>query len=89
MSLIYTGSDFTEQGFASIIECLYTGVVVGVTCGVLDCDKLQATLQAAQYFNLTILDTAARSWAQASGVTVEACGELYFWWSYRGSSELV
>jgi hypothetical protein len=70
--LTSTGSDFTEQGFASIIEYLYTGAVVGVTCDVLDCDKLQATLQAAQYFNLTMLDTAARRWAQTSGVTIAA-----------------
>jgi hypothetical protein len=70
--VILAGSDFTEEGFASIIEFLYTGAVVGVTYGILDCDKLQATLQAAQYFNLPTLDTAARGWAQASGVTVEA-----------------
>eukprot|EP00953_Heterococcus_sp_UTEX-ZZ885_P000367 730-Heterococcus_DN1.PRE.3 len=68
----YDGSDFTEEGFASIIEYLYTGSVVGVTCDILDCDKVQATLQAAQYFNLPTLDKAARSWAQTSGVTVAA-----------------
>eukprot|EP00953_Heterococcus_sp_UTEX-ZZ885_P000366 730-Heterococcus_DN1.PRE.2 len=66
----YDDDDFTQEGFASIIEYLYTGAVVGVTYGILDCDKLQTTLQAAQYFNLPILDTAARSWAQTSGVTV-------------------
>jgi BTB/POZ domain len=66
-----TDSDFTEEGFASIIEYLYTGTVVGVTYGILDCDKLQDTLQAAQYFNLPTLDTAARGWAQTSGVAVE------------------
>jgi hypothetical protein len=70
--MTFTGSDFTVEGFASIIEYLYTGAVVGVTYGKLDCDRLQCTLQAAQYFNLPILDTAARSWAQTSGVIVGA-----------------
>eukprot|EP00953_Heterococcus_sp_UTEX-ZZ885_P000368 730-Heterococcus_DN1.PRE.4 len=64
-------SDFTKGGFASVIEYLYTGAVAGVTCGILDCDKLQDTLQAAQYFNLPTLDTAARGWTQTSGVAVE------------------
>jgi D-alanine-D-alanine ligase-like ATP-grasp enzyme len=81
-----TGSDFTAEGFASIIDYLYTGEIVDVTCGILDSDKLQATLQAAQYFNLPTLDTAARSWAQTSGVTVEACCELYSWWSCRSNA---
>jgi BTB/POZ domain len=68
--MMIADNDFTEEGFASLIEYLYTGEVVGVTYGILDCDKVQATLQAAQYFNLMTLDTAAFSWAQTSGVTV-------------------
>jgi hypothetical protein len=71
----FADSDFTEEGFTIIIEYLYTGAVVGVTCGILDCDKLQATLQAAQYFNLTVLHTAARRWAQTSSATVEESDE--------------
>jgi hypothetical protein len=77
-----SGNDFTEEGFASVIEYLYTGAVVGVTCGILDCDKLQATLQAAQYFNLTMLDKAARSWAQQlSAITGTSC----VWHHYSGA----
>jgi hypothetical protein len=67
-----TGNDFTEEGFGSITEYLYTGAVEGVTCGILDCDKLQATLQAAQYFNLDTLDTTAHKWAERNGATIEA-----------------
>jgi hypothetical protein len=83
------GNDFTEEGFASIIEYLYTGDVVGVTCGILNCDKLQAALQAAQYFDMMTLDTAARSWAQTTGATVEAssaCQSALT--SYTGSAKL-
>eukprot|EP00953_Heterococcus_sp_UTEX-ZZ885_P036813 18952-Heterococcus_DN1.PRE.2 len=73
-AISYDGDDFTEEGFASLIEYLYTGAVASVTCGTLDCDKLQATLQAAQYFNLDSLDTAARKWAERSGVAIESQG---------------
>jgi hypothetical protein len=52
------------------MEYVYTSSVRGVTCGVLDSDKLQATLQAAQYFNIDILDSAARKWAEQCGVTI-------------------
>jgi hypothetical protein len=71
MIAIRTGNDFTEDGFGCITEYLYTGAVVGVTCGIPDCDKLQATLQAAQYFDLRALSLAARSWAQTNGITIE------------------
>jgi BTB/POZ domain len=65
-----TGSDFTEEGFECIMEYVYTSAVRGVTYGVLDCDKLLATLQAAQYFNIDALDTAARKWAEQFDVTI-------------------
>jgi hypothetical protein len=69
---LITGNDFTEDGFASILEYLYTRAVAGVTCGIIDCDKVQATLQAAQYFNLGTLSIATRSWAQTNGITIES-----------------
>jgi hypothetical protein len=55
-----------------MIEYLYTGVVEGVTCGVLDCDKLQSILQTAQYFDIDTLTTAATKWAQQCGVSIES-----------------
>jgi hypothetical protein len=71
MITILTGNDFTEDGFGSIIEYLYTGAVLGVTCGIPDCDQLQATLQAAQYFDVSTLGVVARNWAQTNGITIE------------------
>jgi hypothetical protein len=52
------------------MEYVYTSAVRGVTYGILDSDKLQATLQAAQYFNIDKLDNAARIWAHQCGVTI-------------------
>jgi hypothetical protein len=71
-----------------VMEFPYTGEVVGVTYGILDCYKLQATLQAAQYFDLMTLDTAARSWAQTSSVTVEASSACQSAWTrFTGSAK--
>eukprot|EP00953_Heterococcus_sp_UTEX-ZZ885_P017904 10014-Heterococcus_DN1.PRE.3 len=75
--LTYDGSDFTEEGFECILEYVYTSAVRGVTHGALDCDKLQATLQAAQYFNADILDSVARKWAEQCGVTIAT--EWYYY----------
>jgi hypothetical protein len=68
---LLTGNDFTEEGFGCVIEYLYTTAVVGVTYSCLDSDKLQAALQAAQYFALDGLTSAALKWAALHGVAVE------------------
>jgi hypothetical protein len=68
---LLTGNDFTEEGFGCVIEYLYTTAVVGVTYSCLDSDKLQAALQAAQYFALDGLTSAAVKWAALHGVAVE------------------
>jgi hypothetical protein len=65
------GSDFTEQGFDCVIEYVYTAAVAGVTYGHLDSDKLQAALQAAQYFALDALTDDAVKWAKLHGVAIE------------------
>jgi hypothetical protein len=52
------------------MEYVCTSAVRDVTYGVLNIDKLKATLQAAKYFNAQKLHTAARKWAQQCGYDV-------------------
>jgi hypothetical protein len=66
-----TGSDFDETGFECAIEHYYAATVQSVTKGMLDIDKLQSTLQAAQFFSLNKLAAEAKHWAAVCGVTVD------------------
>jgi hypothetical protein len=52
------------------MEYVYTSAVRGVTYGIPDTDKLQATLQAARFFSIDQLDKDACKWAKQSGVTI-------------------
>jgi hypothetical protein len=54
-----------------VLQYYYTASIQGVTSGTIDIDKLQATLQAAQFFGLDKLVAAAKHFAKASGVTVQ------------------
>jgi hypothetical protein len=65
------GVAFSEQGFDSMMEFLYTGAVQGVTVGQLDIDKLQAALQAAEFFHLNALAQDAQHWAALCGVVID------------------
>jgi ankyrin repeat protein len=63
--------DFSISGFECVLQYYYTASVQGATSGAADIDKLQATLQAAQFFGLDRLAAAAKEFAQASGVIVQ------------------
>jgi hypothetical protein len=67
----YAGVAFSEQGFDSLMEYLYTGAVQGVTVGQLDIDRLQAALQAAEFFHLDALAQDAQHWATLCGVVID------------------
>eukprot|EP00953_Heterococcus_sp_UTEX-ZZ885_P012339 7073-Heterococcus_DN1.PRE.1 len=67
----YDGVAFSEQGFDSMMEYLYTGAVQGVTVGQLDIDRLQAALQAAEFFHLDALAQDAQHWATLCGVVID------------------
>ena len=54
---------FTELGFECIVEFLHTGHVQGVTQGFLDADRVQAVMQAADFFGLHALTSRAHAWA--------------------------
>jgi hypothetical protein len=64
-----TESDFDEIGFECVIQYLYKARVEGVTKGVVDVQKLQAALQAAQFFSLKKFACNATNWARAAGLT--------------------
>jgi hypothetical protein len=66
-----TGITFSEQGFDSMLEYLYTGSVPGVTEGNIDIDKLQASLVAAEFFNVDALRSDAYEWANICGVEID------------------
>eukprot|EP00953_Heterococcus_sp_UTEX-ZZ885_P008108 4869-Heterococcus_DN1.PRE.2 len=66
-----TGSDFDETGFECAIEYYYAAKVEGVTKGLLDIDRLQSALQAAQFFSLNKLAAEAKDWAAVCGVTID------------------
>jgi hypothetical protein len=70
-SLRRAGIAFSEQGFDSVMEYLYTGVVQDVTVGRLDVDKLQAVLLAAEFFHVDALAQDAQYWAALSGVEID------------------
>jgi BTB/POZ domain len=58
--------DFTEQGFDSVMEYLYTARVNSATTGLVDLAKVHSILQAAQYFSLDSLTHAVQQFvAQA------------------------
>jgi ankyrin repeat protein len=63
--------DFSELGFECVLQYYYTASVQGATSGAVDIDKLQATLQAAQFFGLDNLAAAAKDFAKASGVIIQ------------------
>jgi hypothetical protein len=63
--------DFSELGFECVLQYYYTASVQGATCGAVDIDKLQATLQAAQFFGLDKLAAAAKEFVKASGVVIQ------------------
>jgi Ankyrin repeat len=63
--------DFSESRFECVLQYYYTASVQGATSGAVDIDKLQATLQAAQFFGLDQLAAAAKEFAKASGITVQ------------------
>jgi hypothetical protein len=62
--------DLSELGFDCMLQYYYTACVQGATAGAVDIDKLQVTLQAAQFFGLDKLAAAAKEFAKAGGVTV-------------------
>jgi hypothetical protein len=41
---LHTGNDFTEGGFECMIQYVYSGLVSGVTVGLLDTDKAAVAL---------------------------------------------
>jgi BTB/POZ domain len=63
--------DFSELGFECMLQYYYTASVQGATYGMVDTDRLQATLQAAQFFGLDKLAAAAKDFAKASGVIIQ------------------
>jgi Ankyrin repeats (3 copies) len=63
--------DFSELGFECVLQYYYTAIIQGATYGMVDTDRLQATLQAAQFFGLDKLAAAAKEFAKASGVIVQ------------------
>jgi hypothetical protein len=65
-------SDFDEIGFECVIQYLYAARVEGVTKGVIDVQKLQSALQAAQFFSLKHFAFDAQNWARAAGLTFAA-----------------
>eukprot|EP00953_Heterococcus_sp_UTEX-ZZ885_P007394 4482-Heterococcus_DN1.PRE.2 len=67
--LQYDESDFDQIGFECVIQYLYAARVEGVTKGVVDVQKLQSALQAAQFFSLKHFACAAQNWARAAGLT--------------------
>jgi hypothetical protein len=69
--MLYTGMAFTEQGFDSMLEYLYTGAVHGVTEGHIDIDKLQASLAVAEFFHVDALARDAYEWANICGVEID------------------
>jgi hypothetical protein len=62
---------FHEQGFDSIMEFLYTGVVQGVTVGRLNFTRLQAAVLAAEFFHVDALAHDAQAWAAVCGVEID------------------
>jgi BTB/POZ domain len=55
--------DFTEQGFDSVLEYMYTARVDSATTGLIDLAEVHTTLQAAQYFSLDSLTQAVQQFA--------------------------
>jgi BTB/POZ domain len=68
---IHAGVDFTEQGFDSVMEYLYTARVDGATTGLVDLDAVHSALQAAQYFNLGSLTQAVQQFV-AQGISQQS-----------------
>ena len=67
---MHTGTDFTEAGFNTMIEWLYTGAAVGVTHGVTNAPLTAAALQAAEFFGLPTYRDAISAHAAACGQSV-------------------
>eukprot|EP00953_Heterococcus_sp_UTEX-ZZ885_P027841 14890-Heterococcus_DN1.PRE.3 len=63
--------DFSELGFECVLQYYYTASVQGATSGAVDIDKLQATLQAAQFFGLDQLAASAKEFAKGSGIIIQ------------------
>eukprot|EP00953_Heterococcus_sp_UTEX-ZZ885_P005628 3501-Heterococcus_DN1.PRE.2 len=70
IELKYDGDVFTEEGFDCVIQCVYGGMLNGVTLGLLDTDKAAVVLQAADFFELTALRQATEQFAQRCGATL-------------------
>jgi hypothetical protein len=68
--VLYTGNDFTEEGFDCVIQYVYSGMLNGVTIGLLDTDKAAAALQAADFLGLTALRQATEAFAQQCGASL-------------------
>jgi BTB/POZ domain len=65
------GVDFTEQGFDSVMEYLYTARVESATTGLVDLAVVHTTLQAAQYFSLNSLTHAVQQFV-AQGISQQS-----------------
>jgi hypothetical protein len=53
-----------------MIQYVYSGMLNGVTVGLLDTDKAAVALQAADFFGLTALRQATEQFAQRCGATL-------------------
>jgi hypothetical protein len=69
--LLFSGIAFSEQGFDSMMEYLYTGAVPGVTAAYMDISKVQASLVAAEFFGVGALARDAHEWAAICGVEID------------------
>ena len=67
--LFFLGDDFTEAGFACVIEYLYTSAVQGATEGSFNLDKVQAAVQAANFFGMPKMAADCEAWATACGIS--------------------
>jgi BTB/POZ domain len=72
---MHTGVDFTEQGFDSVMEYLYTARVDSATTGLVDLGKVQSVLQAAQYFSLDSLTQAVQQFV-AQGISQQSAAAM-------------
>jgi BTB/POZ domain len=70
-----TDTDFTEQGFDSVMEYLYTARVESATTGLVDLAVVHTTLQAAQYFSLDSLPQAVQQFV-AQGISQQSAAAM-------------
>ena len=66
--LLSIDSDFTVEGFEAVLEYLYTSGVEGASDGKYSIAKMEATVQAADFFGLPKLISRVKKWAALCGL---------------------